>query len=66
MEGELDLLAGVLLEGRDDLPERLVLLGVVPLLPPHHQVGGFCAERRWQDQQRDEDNGAHRHHGPAS
>ena len=28
MEDELDLLAGLLLEGRDDLPDRLVLLAV--------------------------------------
>ena len=46
MENELDLLAGLLLEGGDGLPDRLVLLGVVPLLPPHHEVGGLRAERR--------------------
>jgi hypothetical protein len=33
------------LEGRDDLRDRLVLRGVVPFLPPHHEVGGLCAER---------------------
>ena len=50
---ELDLLAGLLLEGGDDLPDRLVLLGVAALLPPHHEVGGPGAERR-QDQRRGE------------
>jgi hypothetical protein len=43
---ELDVLASLLLEGGDDLPDRLVLLGVIPLLPPHHEVGGLGAERR--------------------
>ena len=43
---ELDLLAPPLLEGRDDLPDRLVLFGGLPLLPPHHGVGGLRAERR--------------------
>ena len=43
---ELDLLAGLLLEGGDDLPDRRVLLGVEALLPPHHEVGGPGAERR--------------------
>ena len=37
---ELDLLAALLLKGGDDFPDRLVLLGVEPLLPPHHEVGG--------------------------
>ena len=41
---QLDLLSGVLLERRDDLGDRLVLLGVEPLLPPHHEVGGLCAD----------------------
>jgi hypothetical protein len=61
---ELDLLASVLLEGGDDLRKRLVLPGVVPLLPPDHEVGGAGAEGCWQDQQSDEDNGAQ--HKPAS
>ena len=43
---ELDLLAAILLEGRDDLPDRLVLFGGLSLLPPHHEVGGLRAERR--------------------
>ena len=43
-EVELDLLAGFLLEGGDDLPDRLVLLVVVALLPPHDEVGGTGAE----------------------
>ena len=50
MEDEFDLLAGVLLEGGDDLPDRLVLLGVEPLLPPHHEIGGPCAERCGHEQ----------------
>ena len=54
MEDELDLLAGLLLEGGDDLPDRLVLLGVVPLLPPHHEVGGLRAERRQNERQSNE------------
>ena len=54
MENELDLLAGLLLEGGDDLPDRRVLLGVVPLLPPHHEVGGPGAERRQDDARRPE------------
>ena len=57
MEGELDLLAGLLLEGGDDLPDRLVLLGVVALIPPHHEVGGLGAERR-QEQRRGENDGS--------
>ena len=43
---ELDLLAGLLLEGGDDLRDRRVLLGVEPLLPPDDEVGGPGAERR--------------------
>ena len=50
----------VLLEGGDDLPDRLVLLGVVPLLPPHHEVGGLCAERR-QNQRRGKNQGSNAH-----
>jgi hypothetical protein len=41
---ELDLLAGLMLEGCDDFPDRLVLLSVVALVPPYHEVGGRCAE----------------------
>jgi hypothetical protein len=46
MEDQLDLLAGLLFEGGDDLPGRLVFLRVVALIPPHHEVGGPDAERR--------------------
>ena len=63
MEDELDLLAGLLLEGGDDLPERRVLLGVEALLPPHHEVGGPGAERRHEDQRGGKDNGANSQHG---
>ena len=55
MEDQLDLLAGLLLEGGDDLLDRLVLLGVVALVPPHHEVGGVRAERR-QDEHCGENN----------
>ena len=46
MEDELDLLAGLLLEGGDDLPERRLLLGVEALFPPHHEVGGAGRRRQ--------------------
>ena len=46
MEDELDVLAGFLLKGGDDLPDRLVLLVLIPFLPPHHEVGGPGAQRR--------------------
>jgi hypothetical protein len=36
---ELDLLVGLLLESRIDLPDRLVLLLVEALVPPYHEVG---------------------------
>ena len=45
-EGDLDLLSGLLLDGGDDLRERLVLLGVVRLVPPHDEIRGAHAERR--------------------
>ena len=57
---ELDLLARALLEGGDDLADRLVFLGIESLLPPHDEVGGLCAE--WRQDQRggeDEDSNAH-------
>jgi hypothetical protein len=44
-EGDLDLLAGLLLEGGDHLGKRLVLLRINALLPRHHEVGGLCPER---------------------
>jgi hypothetical protein len=43
---ELDLLAALLLERCDDRTDRLVLLRVEPLLPPHHEVGSPRAGRR--------------------
>jgi hypothetical protein len=43
---DLDLFAGLLLEGRDDLADRLFLLWVEALLPPDHEVCGPRAERR--------------------
>ena len=61
MEDELDLLAGILLEGGDDLPERASSWGRT-LLPPHHEVGGPGAERR-QDHRGGKDNGANSQHG---
>ena len=42
IENELDLLAAPLLESGDGLPDRRILLGVVSLLPPHHEVGGLA------------------------
>jgi hypothetical protein len=40
---ELDILAGLLLEGGDDILDRLVLVRVVALVLPHHEVGGLRA-----------------------
>jgi hypothetical protein len=57
---ELDLLAGLLLEGGDDLRDRLVLLWVKTLLSPDDQVGGLRAERRHHER-RGEDNGLPAH-----
>ena len=54
-EDELDLLAGLLLEGGDDLPDRRVLLGVEALLPPDDEVGGPGAERRQHERNGEED-----------
>jgi hypothetical protein len=45
-QDELDLLPGLLLEGGDDLSDRLVLLRIIALVPPHHEVRGPRAERR--------------------
>jgi hypothetical protein len=44
---EVDLLAAPLLEGSDDLSDRRVLLGIEPLLPPHHEVRSASAGRRY-------------------
>jgi hypothetical protein len=60
---ELDLLAGLLLEGGDDLPDRGVLLLVEALVPPDDKVGGPGAERRHEDQHGGKDNSASSHHG---
>ena len=49
IKDELNLLAGLLLEGGHDFPDRLVLLGVLTPLPPDHEVGGAGAERRQDD-----------------
>jgi hypothetical protein len=49
MEDQLDLFASLLLEGGDDLPDRLLLLGVVALIPPDHEVGAPSTERRYDD-----------------
>src|SRR5262245_49584090 len=43
---EVDSLAALLLEGRDDLPDRIVLLLVAALLPPYYEIGGAGAEWR--------------------
>jgi hypothetical protein len=62
MRNEFDVLAGLLLERGDDLRERLVLAGVEPLLPPHHEVGAPGAERRWE-KHGGKDDGANWRHG---
>jgi hypothetical protein len=46
IQNKLDLLAAVLLERCDDLPDRLLLLWVIALIPPDDEVGGLRAERR--------------------
>jgi hypothetical protein len=43
MENELDLLAGLFLEGRDDLPDGLVLLGVAAFVPPDDESAALAA-----------------------
>jgi hypothetical protein len=45
MEDQLDLLAGLLLEGGDDLLDRLLLLGVVALVPPDDEIGAAAARK---------------------
>ena len=44
IQDKLDLLAAPLLERCDHLPDRLALLGIVALVPPHDEVGGPGAE----------------------
>jgi hypothetical protein len=46
IKDELNLFAGLLLEGGDDLPDRRILLRVLSLFPPHHEVSGPGAGRR--------------------
>jgi hypothetical protein len=57
IERELYLFTAALLESCDDISERLVLLGIGPLLPPHHEVGGLGAERCHDE--RGKDKGEH-------
>jgi hypothetical protein len=60
MEDKLDLLAGLLLKGGDDLPERVVLLGVAACAPPHDKVGGLDGERRQNERSgENRSSGAH-------
>jgi hypothetical protein len=47
--GQLDL-TGLLLEGGDDLPEPVVLLGVVPVVYHTTRSAARCAERRYYEQ----------------
>jgi hypothetical protein len=63
MEDQLNLPAGLLLEGGDDLLDRLVLLRGVALVPPHDEVGGVGAERRHHED-RGQCNGSTAHHHP--
>jgi hypothetical protein len=60
MEDEFDLLARLLLEGRDDLPDRLVLLRVVAFVPPHDEIGGASVERR-ENERRSKNDGSAMH-----
>jgi hypothetical protein len=46
---ELDVLAGFLLEGGNDIGDRFVLLGIEALLPPDHEVGALGAKRRHRE-----------------
>ncbi|MCE3247355.1 MAG: hypothetical protein K0R41_1180 [Geminicoccaceae bacterium] len=43
MEDQLYLLAARVLESLDDLPDCLILLGVVSLVPPDHEVGTLAS-----------------------
>jgi hypothetical protein len=43
---EFDVLAGLLLERGDDLPDRLVFLLVEAFVPPDDQIGGLRTARR--------------------
>jgi hypothetical protein len=60
IEAKFGVLAAVLLEGRDDLCDRFVLLGLNALLPPDHEVSGAGAERR-QGERRGENRGSDAH-----
>ena len=57
MKDELDLLAGILLEGRDDFPDRLALLRIA-LIPPHDEIGGLGAERAHDQRHGENENSA--------
>jgi hypothetical protein len=46
MEDVVYLFARILLDGGDDLPDRLVILGVVAFIPPDDEIGAPSAERR--------------------
>jgi hypothetical protein len=50
-EDKLDTLACPLLEGRDDLPDRLVFVDVVAFVPSHDEIGGADVERRQNERQ---------------
>ena len=64
IEDELDLVAGLLLEGDDGLADRLVLPGVPAILPPDDKVGRPGAQRRQREGGGDQ--GGSDHHGAAS
>jgi hypothetical protein len=46
---KLNLLAALLLEGGDNLPQRRVLLRVGPFLPPHDEIGRLGAKGRHRE-----------------
>jgi hypothetical protein len=62
MEDQLDLLAGLLLEGRDGLLNRLSFLDVVALIPRHHEVGSLRVGRCCHEPRRQHQN-SNAHHG---
>jgi hypothetical protein len=45
-QNELDVLPTPLLEGTNDFPEHVLLLGVEWLVPPDDEIGGLGAQRR--------------------
>jgi hypothetical protein len=46
VKDQLDLLAGLLLERGDGLPNGLILVGIEALLPPDYEVSALGSERR--------------------